>query len=341
MAAEYFFREFSPTQQETLARALSVYKDYLHILTASQAFKGSMHWKKIKGKDYLYKYRDRYGNGESLGPRSDQTETIYADFAQRRRELAGQLASQREQLAATRRFCRAALIHRVPETVIRIVHRLELSDFAKTPLMVIGTHALYAFEFAAEVFIDTPKNTPFWGDSARRLTLAAARAIPLDHLLARLRQADRSFHTLPGEEFQAANKTGFLVRLKVPPGLRTPTRTGRFDASLPVVPAESGDLMALLSAPKFSQVVIGKRGTTATMTVPDSRSLALHKLWLSQQDDREPARRHTDRVQAMALAELILRYLPQYDFFSSQLRLFPPEVARYAHGLVEGYEFEP
>jgi hypothetical protein len=40
----------------------------------------------------------------------------------------------------------------------------------------------------------------------------------------------------------------------------------------------------------------------------------------------------------MALAELILRYLPQYDFFSSQLNLFPPEMVRPAQGLVEGYE---
>jgi hypothetical protein len=35
---------------------------------------------------------------------------------------------------------------------------------------------------------------------------------------------------------------------------------------------------------------------------------------------------------------LIVRYLPQYYFFSSQLSLFPPEVVRPAEGLVEGYE---
>jgi hypothetical protein len=35
---------------------------------------------------------------------------------------------------------------------------------------------------------------------------------------------------------------------------------------------------------------------------------------------------------------LIWRYLPQYDFFSSQLNLFPPEMVRPDQGLVEGYE---
>ena len=123
-----------------------------------------------------------------------------------------------------------------------------------------------------------------------------------------------------------------------PPAFKAPTRRERPDALIPTVPAESGDLTALLGAPKFSQVVIGKRGTPATLVVPDPRALALHKLWLSQQENREPAKRSRDRVQAMALAELILRYLPQYYFFSSQLNLFPPEVVRPAQGLVEGYE---
>jgi hypothetical protein len=74
------------------------------------------------------------------------------------------------------------------------------------------------------------------------------------------------------------------------------------------------------------------------MVVPDPRALALHKLWLSPQPERDPWRQTRDRLQATALAELILRYLPQYDFFTSQLHLFPPEVGRHAEQLVEGYD---
>ena len=110
------------------------------------------------------------------------------------------------------------------------------------------------------------------------------------------------------------------------------------DAPGATVPAETGDLAALVSAPKFSQVVIGRRGDPVTMVVPDPRALALHKLWLSQQEDREPAKRSGTACQATALAELILRYLPQYYFFSAELHLFPAEVARQAENLVEGYE---
>lgn len=341
MAAEYFFREFEPTQQETLDRAIAAHHAYLSALKAVQPFKGGMHWKKINGKEYLYKYRDRYGHGSSLGPRSPETERLLAEFGRERREMAALLTGRREPLAAAARFCRAALIHRVPETVIRIVRRLELSGLTEAPLLVIGTHALHAFEFAAGVFIDAPKGSPFWSKAPHHLTLAAAAPMPPEQLLGLLRQADRSFHTLPGNGFEAVNKTGFLVRCVRPPALRVQTKTAPQDALTPLVPAESGDLGALVSSPKFFQVVIGTRGTPATMVVPDPRALALHQLWLSQQADRDPAKQIRDRLQAMALAELILRYLPQYYFFSSQLNLFPPEVVRHAQGLVEGYELSP
>ena len=65
--------------------------------------------------------------------------------------------------------------------------------------MVIGTQALGAYEFAAGVFIETPKTSPCWSGAASRLTLAGARRrSPRDELLARLRRADRSFQALPG-----------------------------------------------------------------------------------------------------------------------------------------------
>jgi len=206
---------------------------------------------------------------------------------------------------------------------------------------VIGTHALYAFEFAAGVFIDTPKESPFWSGSEPRLTLAAAATVPPDQVLTLLRQSDRSFHALPGDGFQAVNKAGLFVSLVGLQSVRAATRPVNHPAQGPTVPAESGDLGALFNAPKFSQVVIGQRGTPATMVVPDPRALALHKLWLSQQEDRDPNLKNRDRLQALALAELIVRFLPQYYFFSSQLNLFPPEVVRHAAGLVEGYEVTP
>jgi hypothetical protein len=338
MAADYFFREFQENQQQTLNRAVEAYHAYLEAVQASLPLKGGMHWKKIGGREYLYKYRDRYGHGASLGPRSPHTERLWAEFGRERREMTAQLSDRRQQLAEAARFCRAALIHRVPEPVVRILRRLAPGDLATAPLLVIGTHALHAFEFAAGVFIDTHRESPFWAGAAQGLTLAAPVEMAPEVFLGRLRQADRSFHLLPGDGAAAVNKTGFQVTLLHPPMARSPLRMRVQDGPGGAAVAESGDLASLLGAPKFSQVVIGRRGDQVTMVVPDPRALALHKLWLSLQEDRGPVRQSRDRCQAAALAELILRYLPQYHFFSAELQRFPVEVARLAEGLVEGYE---
>jgi hypothetical protein len=165
--------------------------------------------------------------------------------------------------------------------------------------------------------------------------------MPPEEFLRLLRRADRSYKILPGPGLAAVNKLGFLVRCVHPPTARPPHPIVLRDAPGLTVPAEAGDLTALAAAPKFSQVVIGRRGDPVTMVAPDPRALALNLLWRSHQEDREPADKEQDRTRAAALAELILRYLPQYDFFSAELQLFPPQVARLAENLVEGYEVAP
>jgi len=341
MAPEYFFREFTENQQRTLDRAVAAYQAYLEAVQARRPLKGGMHWKKVKGREYLYKYRDRAGHGSSLGPRSPETERLFAEFGRQRREHAAQLDARRQQLAEAARFCRAALIHRVPEPVVRILRHLSPGDLAGTPLMVIDTHALHAFEFAAGVFIDALPDSPLWSGAAQGLTLAATPAMPPEEFLRLLRRADRSYKTLPGHGLAVVNQHGFRVRCLRPPTARAPHRMMGRDAPGLTVPAEMGDLAALMAAPKFSQVVIGRRGDPVTMVAPDPRALALHKLWLSLQEDRDPGKKTRYRTQAAALAELILRYLPQYYFFSAELQLFPAEVARLAENLVEGYEVAP
>ena len=242
MAAEYFFREFQVNQQRTLHRAVEAYQAYLEAVEAGRPLKGGMHWKKVKGREYLYKYRDRSGHGSSLGPRSPHTEGLWAEYGRQRREMAALLSLRRQQLAEAARFCRAALIHRVPDPVTRILRHLTPGDLTAPPLMVIDTHALHAFEFAAGVFIDTPRDLPLSAGAAQQLTLASTAEVSPEAFLRLLRRADRSYEIvpgdggaalpplggqsdapphsykiLPGDGLAAVNKLGFRVRLLRPP----------------------------------------------------------------------------------------------------------------------------
>jgi hypothetical protein len=338
---EYQFQEFSDNQQRIYDRMARHYQAYRELSQKSRAFRGGMHWKRIKGREYLYQYRDRHGQGRSLGPRSPQTEEVYAAFGRGRREIQEQLRTQRLLLAEEARFCQAALLQRVPRVTAKLLRRLEQHDLLGSNLTVVGANAIYAYEFAGGVFLAGPRKSAracgLLAGSRTGLALATPRDLDFDFsaLLTVLRQADRSFAALPGKEFQAVNRRGYGVKVLSAgtQGLGKSRNQGHTPGG-----AETHDFPSLLASPKFSQVVIADDGFPVTMVVPDPRAFALHKLWLSRQEDREPGKRVRDRAQAIALAELILRYLPQYDFFSTQLHLFPAEVVRQAQGLVEGYE---
>ena len=89
---------------------------------------------------------------------------------------------------------------------------------------------------------------------------------------------------------------------------------------------EIKNLHWLISSPKFSQVVIGEDGYPVTMVAPDPRAFAIHKVWLSGQADREPVKKRRDEDQGLAIALLVVKYMPQYKFETSELRMFPKDV---------------
>jgi len=338
MAGAYVLTELTPAQRQTFRAAVDLYQAYLEALNQSRPLKGGMHWKKIRGREYLYRYRNRLGHGESLGPRSEHTEDLFALFTRERREVAARLRSERLRLKEQARFCRAALIHRVPRLPAKILRRLEQHETGGN-LLVIGAAAIYAYEFAAGVFLERAGPLDLLAASRRSLTLVAAGEISWDELLGVLRRTDRSFAPLPGGACRAGNRHGFLVTLlktgdQGPGKQKTITVPG---AREPLPPA-AGRLHFLTASPKFSQVVIGQDGGPATMMVPDPRAFALNKLWWSRQEDREESRRSRDYQQALAVAHLVLGYLPQYDYFATELDMFPQDLAQGAARLTPGVE---
>jgi len=64
------------------------------------------------------------------------------------------------------------------------------------------------------------------------------------------------------------------------------------------------------------------------MVVPDPRALSIHKVWLSEQPDREAIKKKRDHDQSLAIALLVIKYLPQYGFETSKLRMFPKDVVQ-------------
>lgn len=339
-------KEWRDTQRRVFIDTVQVYEAFEDARIKSRSWQGGMHWKKSKGRDYLFRSLDRHGNGKSLGPRSPETEEIMALFKKGKAEISQRLSALRERIREQARFCKAAGIQRVPRLVTAILRLLEDENILGKNVMIVGTHAIFGYEAAAGVFMDAPllatKDIDILWDTRARLKLAGREKFRTEGLIGILRKADRSFELLHKRGFRAVNQDGFMVDLIKPEPRRitqkAPRRMGG-DGDLEA--AEIRNLQWLVASPKFFQVVIGDDGYPALLVAPDPRAFALHKLWLADQPDREPVKKQRDKHQGIAVAALVVRYLPDYPFKESELLMFPKAVTENAGERIQNAGLPP
>ncbi|MBW2368097.1 MAG: nucleotidyltransferase domain-containing protein [Deltaproteobacteria bacterium] len=323
--------EMSDDQRRIYIDTAQLHEAYMDAFIKSRSYRGGMHWKKAKGKEYLFRSLDRYGYGKSLGPRSKETELTYAEFHNKKKQALALLKRLKDRLKGQARFCKAARIARTPRIVTTILRLLEQHQLLGRNLQIIGTNALYAYEVHAGVFLErgllaTQDMDVLW-DIRPKLRLFAIDEVDNKGLIDILRKADRSFDLLSKKSFRAVNQAGYMVDLVKPePKSILERDRRRMGSTDDLIAAEIKNLQWLVSAPKFSQIVIGEDGYPATMVTPDPRAFAIHKLWLSKQIDRDPVKKKRDRTQALAVCKLILQYLTELQFKPEELRMFPKAI---------------
>lgn len=325
------FKEMTDNQRRIFIDTIQLYEAFLAAFNKMRSYRGGMHWKKSKGREYLFRSRDRFGYGKSLGPRSSETEKILAQFQQGKQREKERLSALKNQLKEQSRFCKAALIQRAPRIVSSILRLLDQQNILGRNVMVIGTNAMYAYEASAGVFFNISTMATRDMDIRPKLILAVDKDMDNTGLLGIIRKADRSFEPSSPGGFRAVNRHGFMVDLiKSEPKQLLIEETRQMGGPDDLKAAEIRNLQWLISSPKFSQVIIGEDGYPAPLVAPDPLSFALHKLWLSEQADREPIKKQRDHDQGLAVAQLIIQYLPQYQFNTSELRMFPKDVVQRA-----------
>jgi hypothetical protein len=340
------FYEMTGDQRRIFLDSTQLHHAYLQAAAKSRGYRGGMHWKKAKGRDYLFRSRDRFGYGKSLGPRSQKTELIYREFHENKAHFQQKLRELRGRLKEQARFCKAARIARVPRIVGSILRLLDTHKLPGTNLQVVGTNALYAYEAAAGIFFDSglmaTQDMDILWDVRSRLQLHADQKIGGEGLLPILQQADPSFELIRKRGFRAVNRKGYMVDLLKPePKPAHLVEKRRMGADGDLEAAEIRNLHWLVSSPRFTQDVIGDDGYPAAMVAPDPRAFALHKLWLSRQADREPIKRQRDKDQAIAVCRLVIQYLPHLRFQPAELKMFPKSVVSAATAEIAGTDLPP
>jgi len=325
------FSEMSDNQRRVFIDAVQLHDAYIETYRKFRSYRGGMHWKRSRGKEYLFRSRNRLGYGKSLGPRSNETEKLLDEFRKNKNNLNNRLKSIRDRLDEQARFCKAALIQRVPRIVCKILKILDLNNLLGRNILVIGTNAMYAYEASAGIFLDSPmlatQDMDLLWDIRPKLTLYADHKIDQTGLINLLRKADRSFEPIAPRSYRAVNKKGYMVDLIKPePKSMLKKEPKRMGIVGDLEATEIRNLQWLIASPKFIQTVIGDDGYPVKTAVPDPRAFALHKLWMSRQPDREPVKKQRDHNQAIAVGQLLAQYLPQFRFEDDQLKMLPKEV---------------
>ncbi|MBI3447251.1 MAG: nucleotidyltransferase domain-containing protein [Magnetospirillum sp.] len=324
-------KEFSIEQARYYVELTQQYEAWSDASDRVRVLAGSMSWRQVKGRQYLVRSIGRGNRQTSLGPRSSETEAIFEKFWDDKQAAIMRLRSTEERLGELARFNKALLLARVPAEVASVLTVLSRKGILGKNVHVIGTSALYAYEFMAAAFLDpgllATSDLDILFDSRRpqRLSLCVDGVTPV-RLLDIIREVDDSYLTVERRPYSVRNKRGFLIDLiKCPP--RNPLRR-----SVPTIlegdwqAVEIVDIKWLLNAPKVGVIAVGSDGYPVPLSVPDPRAFAIYKLWLSRDPNRDPAKRMRDAEQAFALAELIHRRLPTYPFDPRSLQMFPEHV---------------
>lgn len=269
-----------------------------------------MYWKREGEYEYLVKTRPRRRTQERLGPRSEQTERVFADFSSRKQALESRLASLQEALAEAARMNQALKARRTPNLVATVLQVLEDAGLSEH-FTVVGTHALYAYETAASVRIvqgalATQGVDPLW-DARKRVQFMT----DLEHLDASmldvLKRADRTFERKQGQNETAINARGFEVDFLRRQPIENDPHPFRFsDDEGDLWPVQAVRASVLTTAPRFEHAVISVNGRMALMRTIAPLAFVEFKRWMAQKaPQREEAKRRRDRLQADIVQELL------------------------------------
>jgi len=308
-------RLLSNQQRLHLVNTGQLYENYVAAARSARSHTYGLRWKAIHGVEYLFRERDRRGNGKLLGRRSSETERILTAFQQDKARAQERLVTVRQQLDEQARLNKALGLGRVPRVIGRILRELGERGLLGA-FTVLGTQALYAYEAVAggQFLLEllASGDVDLLVDARKKLTLVASR-LEGQGLLGLLKKADRTFELIRKRGFRAANAGQFMVDLITIPRRMHEAEPVTFGTD-DLVASEVPGVQWLLNAPHLEAVAVDEDGWPVPFRVPDPRAFALHKAWLSQQASRDPVKKPRDMAQARAVAQTVCDYLPQLSF---------------------------
>lgn len=277
-------------------------------------YRGSLFWRDVNGRDYLIRGNSA-GAQTSLGPRSPDTEAIHERFTAHKGAASERVKALKQALEQQRKLNRALSVGRVPPEVVDILAAIDAAGLGEH-FLVVGTHALYAFETAASVRLPqepmATRDVDLLLDTRKHIKFVSKLDRQGSSFIGLLQRVDKSFRIRRGQKYTAVNADGFEVDIiRAPAGKDAAPHPLRLsDHEDDFWAAQVGTGWRLLGARPFSQVVVATNGRMARMRTVHPLDFVRIKIGLSQAPGRDPAKARKDALQAQVVRDLVDEYLP-------------------------------
>lgn len=296
-----------------LIDSTTLFNEFQRVAARARKFVGGMYWKRQGEYEYLVKTSPD-NRQQRIGARNEESERTYREFNAAKAETEARLKSLRESLIEAERLNKALKVGRVPTVVVAVLNELEAAGLADH-FIVVGTHALYAYETAAGVRIVqsalATQDVDLLWDARKRVRFLTDMDELDASVLQVLRRADKTFERKEGQNETAINAKGFEVDfLRRQPEGDDPHPFRFSDDEDDIWPVQALRASVLTTAPRFDHVVVSVTGRMALMRTIEPRAFIDFKLWLADKAPNRPApKRRRDRLQAAIVQDLIAEEL--------------------------------
>lgn len=315
MPISTLFLDQSESQKRQYIDAETVFNALTKAKKAAAEVRGSMLWRDLRGKQTLIR-TSASGAQKSLGSHGDDTQAMYDSFVARKTAAEQRLKALKTQLVTQQRLNRALRVGRVPNVVVGVINALE-SIGVQEHFLVVGTHALYAYESAAGVRIAeeamATRDVDMLFDTRKHISFVTTMKKLDSSLIGVLRKVDPSFEVVEDQLYTARNQDGFevdIIRRAAKDAEPHPLRMSDVDDDFWAVQVSMGE--RLQSARRMDQMVVATSGEMALMRTIHPLDFARIKLGLSQQLGRDPNKSGKDALQSRIVTELVNEYLPHF-----------------------------
>lgn len=322
--------KLSSEQLRILENLAVSYDTWMQALRATTTLAPWLQWKSRNGKDYLYEVRNRRGDSTSLGPRSPETESLYAAYENRReaRQTARSRADAvRAAMSDTLRQYRSLRLPMIDIMAGKVLRMADERGLMGSALLVVGTNTMAVYEIEARERFATGLDSTNDFDmtwAAREPVAYALRAPGNAPIMDMLKEVDETFSCNYEKPFQARNAEAYEVEILIAPSV-----VANYPAAEPLRPVPLPEQEWLLLGQTVSHTVMSLDGLPARMTVPDPRWMALHKLWLADKKERSRLKVDKDRRQGQLLLDAVRRLMPHYPLDDAFIRSVPSELRPY------------